>query len=108
MNSWTISRRIIIGFAAMLLITVVLGATAFVLAFFHRVAPGAIAADLRAEFQASATMLGLHKFILWGGVSLAIAQVPFILNLFWSIWKGEKVNSDNPWIHEKPPSDLIQ
>lgn len=28
------------------------------LAFFHRVAPGAIAADLRAEFQASATMLG--------------------------------------------------
>jgi sugar phosphate permease len=35
-----------------------LGAAAFVLAFFHRVAPGAIAADLRAEFQASATMLG--------------------------------------------------
>lgn len=28
------------------------------LAFFHRVAPGSIAADLRSEFQASATMLG--------------------------------------------------
>lgn len=35
-----------------------LGTAAFVLAFFHRVAPGAIAADLRATFGASATTLG--------------------------------------------------
>ena len=35
-----------------------LGAAAFVLAFFHRVAPGAIAADLRSTFGASATTLG--------------------------------------------------
>jgi len=35
-----------------------LGTTAFILAFFHRVAPGAIAADLRATFDASATALG--------------------------------------------------
>jgi sugar phosphate permease len=35
-----------------------LGAMAFILAFFHRVAPGAIAADLRESFSASATMLG--------------------------------------------------
>jgi sugar phosphate permease len=35
-----------------------LGAAAFVLAFFHRVAPGAIAADLRQSFGASATVLG--------------------------------------------------
>jgi sugar phosphate permease len=35
-----------------------LGATAFILAFFHRIAPGAIAADLRAAFDSSATMLG--------------------------------------------------
>jgi MFS family permease len=35
-----------------------LGAGAFVLAFFHRVAPGAIAADLRAAFGTSATALG--------------------------------------------------
>ena len=35
-----------------------LGAAAFVLAFFHRVAPGAIAADLRATFGTSATVLG--------------------------------------------------
>ena len=35
-----------------------LGATAFILAFFHRLAPGAIAADLRATFDTSATALG--------------------------------------------------
>lgn len=35
-----------------------LGTTAFILAFFHRVAPGAIAAELRATFDASATALG--------------------------------------------------
>ena len=35
-----------------------LGAAAFVLAFFHRVAPGAIAADLRETFHASASTLG--------------------------------------------------
>ena len=27
---------------------------------------------------------------------LAVAQIPFIINFFWSIWRGEKVN-DNPW-----------
>ena len=35
-----------------------LGAAAFVLAFFHRVAPGVVAADLRATFDTSATTLG--------------------------------------------------
>lgn len=35
-----------------------LGASAFILAFFHRVAPGAISADLRDTFSASATLLG--------------------------------------------------
>ncbi len=35
-----------------------LGAAAFVLAFFHRVAPGAVAADLREAYAASATTLG--------------------------------------------------
>ena len=35
-----------------------LGTVAFLLAFFHRLAPGAIAADLRATFGASATALG--------------------------------------------------
>ena len=35
-----------------------LGALAFILSFFHRVAPGAIAADLRGTFDTSATVLG--------------------------------------------------
>ncbi len=45
----------------------------------------------------SETVIGLNHFILWGAVGLAIAQVPFILNLFWSIRHGERVTSDNPW-----------
>lgn len=49
------------------------------------------------EGTLSATIIGLNKFILWGAVGLALAQVPFIINLFWSIWRGEKVTSDNPW-----------
>jgi cytochrome c oxidase subunit I len=28
---------------------------------------------------------------------LGLAQLPFIVNFFWSIWKGKKVDSDNPW-----------
>jgi cytochrome c oxidase subunit 1 len=39
----------------------------------------------------------LHKWILWAAVCLALAQIPFIINLFWSISHGKKVESDNPW-----------
>src|SRR5215475_9977540 len=28
---------------------------------------------------------------------LGISQIPFIVNLFYSIWNGKKVESDNPW-----------
>jgi len=28
---------------------------------------------------------------------LGVAQVPFMINLFWSLWRGPKVVSDNPW-----------
>ncbi len=45
----------------------------------------------------SQMVIGLNNFILWGAVGLAIVQVPFIINLFWSIRNGEKVTSDNPW-----------
>lgn len=45
----------------------------------------------------SPTIIGLNNYILWGAVGLALVQVPFIINLFWSIWRGEKVTSDNPW-----------
>jgi len=29
--------------------------------------------------------------------TLALAQIPFIVNLFWSLRRGRKVDSDNPW-----------
>ncbi|MCC6234788.1 MAG: cbb3-type cytochrome c oxidase subunit I [Verrucomicrobiales bacterium] len=28
---------------------------------------------------------------------LGVAQIPFIINFFWSIFRGEKVTSNNPW-----------
>jgi cytochrome c oxidase subunit 1 len=43
------------------------------------------------------TVMQLNGWILWAAIALGIAQIPFILNLFWSISHGEKVNSDNPW-----------
>lgn len=45
----------------------------------------------------SDSIMNWHRVILWGAVCLAIVQIPFILNLFWSIKNGKKVNSDNPW-----------
>ena len=33
-------------------------------------------------------------FFVW---VLAIAQLPFIFNFFWSLFKGTKADSDNPW-----------
>ncbi len=42
------------------------------------------------------TIMELHVWILWAAVALGIAQIPFIINLFWSIKHGEQVG-DNPW-----------
>jgi cytochrome c oxidase subunit I len=42
-------------------------------------------------------IMGLHTWILWGVMCLGIVQIPFIINLFWSIKHGEKIKSDNPW-----------
>ena len=44
----------------------------------------------------SDSMMNLHTIILWGAVGLAIAQIPFILNVFISIKNGKK-SGDNPW-----------
>ena len=35
--------------------------------------------------------------ILWGAVGLGLSQIPFIINLFYSIKKGVKFPNDNPW-----------
>jgi cytochrome c oxidase subunit I len=42
-------------------------------------------------------VMGLHTYILWAAVGLALSQIPFILNFFWSISHGQEVESDNPW-----------
>jgi cytochrome c oxidase subunit 1 len=42
-------------------------------------------------------IMALHTWILWAAMALGLAQVPFIINLFWSINHGEKVKNDNPW-----------
>ena len=42
-------------------------------------------------------MMDMHHYILAAAVCLALAQIPFIWNLFWSINHGKKVESDNPW-----------
>jgi cytochrome c oxidase subunit 1 len=42
-------------------------------------------------------MMSLHTLILWGAVCLALVQIPFIINVFWSIKNGKPVKSDNPW-----------
>jgi cytochrome c oxidase subunit 1 len=44
----------------------------------------------------SNNMMSLHVWILWAAIALGIAQIPFIINFFWSIKHGEKVD-DNPW-----------
>jgi len=44
-----------------------------------------------------ASIMELHTWILWGALALGVAQIPFILNLFWSINHGVKTNCDNPW-----------
>jgi cytochrome c oxidase subunit 1 len=45
----------------------------------------------------SQTIMGWHTYILWAAVALAIAQIPFVVNFFWSIKHGREVHSDNPW-----------
>jgi len=43
------------------------------------------------------TFLDLNIIISWGAWGLALAQIPFIINFFWSIKGGKRVTSDNPW-----------
>jgi cytochrome c oxidase subunit 1 len=45
----------------------------------------------------SSTIMYFNKTISWAAWLLAIAQIPFIINFFWSIKNGKKVESDNPW-----------
>jgi cytochrome c oxidase subunit 1 len=41
--------------------------------------------------------LFLNEVMTTGAIVMAFAQIPFIINFFWSIWGGRKITSDNPW-----------
>jgi len=45
----------------------------------------------------SDTIMGMNVSISAAAWAMLIAQLPFIINLFWSVTHGEKVESDNPW-----------
>jgi cytochrome c oxidase subunit 1 len=47
--------------------------------------------------QTSADWLWLNEVMSIGAFILALAQVPFILNVFMSIKGGKKITNDNPW-----------
>jgi cytochrome c oxidase subunit 1 len=42
------------------------------------------------------SIMELNTWILWAAVGLGLSQIPFIINLFWSIKHGEKAGT-NPW-----------
>ncbi len=48
------------------------------------------------EYAHAQPVLHWNAFMSISAWLLGLAQIPFILNLFWSIWKGEKVG-DNHW-----------
>ncbi len=45
----------------------------------------------------SDTIMGMNVSISAAAWAMLVAQLPFIVNLFWSVKHGEKVESDNPW-----------
>ena len=45
----------------------------------------------------SDTIINLNKNVSIAAWCLGLAQLPFIINFFWSIKNGKKVTSDNPW-----------
>jgi cytochrome c oxidase subunit 1 len=45
----------------------------------------------------SAKVMHLHTYILWAAVALGLAQIPFLINFFWSLKHGRRADSDNPW-----------
>lgn len=52
--------------------------------------------DGGASYASNQHVLGWHVPISWAAFGLAVAQIPFIFNVFWSIKKGKRV-PENPW-----------
>ncbi len=52
--------------------------------------------DGGASYSHAQGVLHWNVFMSISAWLLALAQIPFIINLFWSMWKGKKVDA-NPW-----------
>ncbi len=52
--------------------------------------------DGGANYAHTQDVLFLNKAMTHSAIALGVVQLPFIFNLFWSIWFGKKVES-NPW-----------
>ncbi len=71
----------------------------------RRMADGGANYSASVNARSGAVMIGglsdhimhLHILILWAAVCLGLAQIPFIINFFWSIKHGKPAGSDNPW-----------
>jgi cytochrome c oxidase subunit 1 len=52
--------------------------------------------DAGATYGHAQETLGLNHTIAWAAWIMGIFQIPFLVNFFWSAWKGKQV-SQNPW-----------
>ena len=52
--------------------------------------------DGGASYDFAQPVLQMNVVSSWGAWVMALFQIPFIFNFFWSIWKGEKTDA-NPW-----------
>lgn len=53
--------------------------------------------DGGASYAHAQPVLYLNQVISVAAFIMAVAQIFFIFNLFWSMFKGKRVTSDNPW-----------
>jgi len=57
----------------------------------------ATAANAGVNGVLSEAIIYSNRTISMAAWMLALAQIPFIINVFWSIKNGRKAGSDNPW-----------
>jgi cytochrome c oxidase subunit 1 len=65
------------------------------------------------QFEFLKPIQPVHEFITIAAIVTAIGQLIFLFNFVWSLWKGKKVENDNPWeattlewtIPSPPPHD---
>src|SRR5215203_376360 len=65
--------------------------------------------DGGASYAFAQPVLHLNVISSWGAWIMALFQIPFIFNFFWSIWKGEKTDANSwqattiEWAAPSPP-----